>query len=78
MKKIASYLYYIYFGIIYLLFSVILYVPIYFFVNGKNKYAAAKRIKFFWSKWMSFLIGIKVDAKKESSFDLEKKTHVIL
>ena len=76
MKKIASYLYYIYFGIIYLLFSDILYVPIYFFVNGKNKYAVAKRIKFFWSKWMSFLIGIKVDAKKESSIDL-KKSYII-
>ena len=41
-------------------------------VNGKNKYAVAKRIKFFWSIWMSFLIGIKVDAKKESSIDLQK------
>ena len=73
MKKIASYLYYLYFGIVYLIFSIILFLPIYFLVNGKHKHITAKKIKYFWSKWMSFLIGIKVNVKEESTLDLKKK-----
>ena len=73
MKKIASYLYYLYFGIVYLIFSIILFLPIYFLVNGKHKHITAKKIKYFWSKWMSFLIGIKVNIKEESILDLQKK-----
>lgn len=72
MKKTPSYLYYLYFGIVYLIFSIILFFPIYFFVNGTNKYVTAKKIKFFWSKWMSFLIGINIDVKYKSPLDKEQ------
>lgn len=47
----------------YLLFCLLLWLPIIVLVRGKNKYNAARKIKLFWSKWMSFLIGIKTEIK---------------
>ena len=59
MKKVSSILFYIYFGVIYFLFCIVLILPIYFFVRGKRKNTVAKKIKNFWAKWMSLIIGIK-------------------
>ena len=63
MKQLFSTLYFLYFGFVYLLFCLLLWLPIIVFVRGKNKYEAARKIKLFWSKWMSFLIGIKTEIK---------------
>ena len=39
---------------------------------GNTNTLQQKKIKYFWSKWMSFLIGIKVNIKEESILDLQK------
>ncbi|MBT03509.1 MAG: hypothetical protein CL836_05720, partial [Crocinitomicaceae bacterium] len=36
-------------------------------VLGKGKYKVAQKIKFFWAKWMMFLVGIHYDTKMESA-----------
>lgn len=59
MKKILSYLFYLYFGLIYIVFCIILSIPIFLFVRGKRKNLVAKRIKTFWATYMSKAIGIK-------------------
>ena len=76
MTRGLSILYYLYFGFVYLLFCLLLWVPIIVLVRGKNKYNAARKIKLFWSKWMSFLIGIKTEIKFRSNPD-PKLSYVI-
>ena len=59
MKKLFSYSYFIYFGLVFILFSVILAPFVFLLVNGNSKYFWAKKIKTFWARWMSASIGIK-------------------
>ena len=54
---------------IYIIFCVILILPIFLFVRGKRKNKTAKKIKIFWSKWMSLAIGIKTKVTFLSDID---------
>jgi 1-acyl-sn-glycerol-3-phosphate acyltransferase len=76
IKKLASYFYYFYFGLVYLTSSLVLWLPIFLFVRGKNKYKVAKQIRIFWAKFLTTLIGIKIDVKYESSV-IEKQNYII-
>ena len=76
MKKILSFSFYIYFGLIYIVFCIILIVPIYLFVRGKRKNKTAKKIKNFWAKWMSLAIGIKT--KVTFHFDIKSNDNYII
>ena len=76
MKKLASYFYYFYFGLVYLTSSLVLWLPIFLFVRGKKKYRVAKQIRTFWAKFLTTLIGIKIDVKYESSV-IEKQNYII-
>ena len=69
MKKVSSILFYIYFGSVYIIFCIILILPIFLFVRGKRKNKTAKKIKTFWSKWMSLAIGIKTKVTFLSDID---------
>ena len=60
-------MYYFYFALVYILFSLILGPVIFISVKGKNKLIRARRIKIFWAKWMMFFVGIQYETKLESS-----------
>ena len=50
-------MYYFYFALVYILFSLILGPIIFISVQGENKLIRARRIKIFWAKWMMFFVG---------------------
>mgnify|MGYP000615435026 CR=1 FL=1 len=77
MKKFISFSFFLYIGFIYIVFCITFWGPIFLLVRGKNKYKNAKKIKFLWSKWMSFLaviaIFLKVGTLKQPlSFSLKE------
>ena len=73
MKKFISFSFFLYIGVIYIIFCITFWAPIFFLVRGKNKYKNAKKIKFLWSKWMSFLAGIKLETVFLFKLDLQRK-----
>ena len=72
LKKIFSYFYYIYFAILFVCFCFLLGPFVFLRVRGQNKCKRAKRIKTFWSKWMMFLMGIRVKVEGLDKIDFSK------
>ena len=71
-RKILSYLYYLYFVLLFIFFSFLLGPIIFFGVRGRNKRKRAQKIKIFWSKWMMFLMGIKIKVKGIEDLDMSR------
>ncbi len=72
MKKFLSFSFFLYVGFVYVIFCIIFWAPIFLFVRGENKNIKAKSIKFLWSKWMSFLAGVKLETVFLSKLNLQK------
>tara|TARA_B110001452_G_scaffold4425_1_gene4106 strand:- start:1110 stop:1847 length:738 start_codon:yes stop_codon:yes gene_type:complete len=72
MKNFLSFFFFLYIGFVYVIFCITFWAPIFLFVRGENKYKNAKAIKFLWSKWMSFLVGVKLETVFLSKLDLQK------